>query len=241
MLQMQDICFLYEGAPLLSHVSLHLKQGEIATLIGASGTGKTTCLKLITGLLKPHQGQISIGGQPLPEGHGNVSYMMQEDLLLPWRNVLQNMTLTAELGKQTKSIEPLRQKASALLKEIDMEGCEEMFPHQLSGGMRQRVALARALLQNRPLLLMDEPFGSLDVSLREHMYTLLRNIRNKYGTTILFVTHDFRDALSLSDRIFLLINCTIEKEWHITNEIRHNPHSSSAILEEMRLLLLRSH
>lgn len=228
---------MYEGRALLQKLSFSLLKGEIATLIGASGSGKTTLLKLITGILKPECGTISVADQPLPTVQSHVAYMMQEDMLLPWRNVLQNMTITAELGRRRASLKSLYEEARQLCQEVELTGCEEMYPNELSGGMRQRVALARALLLKRPLLLLDEPFGSLDVSLREQMYLLLRRIQQKYGTTILMVTHDFRDALSLSDRILLLSNQTISKEWTIHPSMRHDPHAEGVLLREMRQAL----
>lgn len=228
----KNLSFIYEGAYLLRDISLSMNKGEIATLIGASGSGKTTLFKLITGILPPKDGYISIANTFLPEVHRHVAYMMQDDLLLPWRTVQQNLMLMTELGQhrcQTSLAEVQR-----MLSEIDMANYGHYFPHQLSGGMRQRVSLARALMHQRPLLLLDEPFNSLDVSLREQMYALLRQIRTTYETTMLLVTHDFRDALSLSDRIFLLSDGVISKEWQITDAIRLNPVMSAKVLEEMR-------
>jgi NitT/TauT family transport system ATP-binding protein len=234
-LEVEDLSFYYEGQWLLKNLSFQIKKGEIATLIGASGSGKTTLFKLVTGILKPHKGSISVAGQTVSKGHGNVAYMMQEDLLLPWRTALNNLILISELGKVTKSKESALAQAKQLLQEMEMSQCADLFPHQLSGGMRQRVSLARALMHKKPLLLLDEPFNALDVILREQMYVLLRNMRKKLQTTILLVTHDFRDALSLSDHIFLLKNSCISREWHITDDMRNDPHESVRVLNEMRL------
>lgn len=236
MLKVEEVEFSYENKKILKRISFQLFPGEIATLIGPSGTGKTTLFKLLAGILPLQHGSITIAQNQ--KNHGNVAYMMQEDLLLPWRTVLSNMTLTSELGKTPGSHKALCAEARELLSEIDMDGCENLYPYQLSGGMRQRVALARSLLQKRPLLLLDEPFGSLDVTTREQMYLLLRHIRMKYRTTILMVTHDFRDALALADRAFLLSNGTISHQWCITDEIRNNPHATSDLLSDMRQRLL---
>ena len=197
MLNINNVSFSYGSSTILKDVSMSLKTGEIGTLIGASGSGKSTLFKLLAGLLSPQTGVLSIGGKPQPESYAYVTYMMQEDLLLPWRNVYRNVSLMAELGKTPLNKHSLHSNVLSLLAETEMSGYEEFFPDQLSGGMRQRVALARALMQKRPLLLLDEPFGALDAILREQMYKLLRKIQSKHSTTMLMVTHDFRDALAL--------------------------------------------
>lgn len=229
-LELKDLSFYYEGEWLLKNISLQMKKGEIATLIGASGSGKTTLFKLVTGILKPHQGTITISGET--RCNANVAYMMQEDLLLPWRTVLDNLLLISELEKIPNEV--ALKSARGLLQEMELSQHADLFPHQLSGGMRQRVSLARALMHQKPLLLLDEPFNALDVILREQMYVLLRMIRRKFDTTILLVTHDFRDALTLSDHIFLLKNSCIHREWHISEETRNDPHASLRMLNEMR-------
>ena len=234
MLKVIHTAFAYGPRQVLEGVSLELKKGEVGTLIGTSGSGKTTLFKLLTGMLDAQSGSILIDGKALPEGHGHAAYMMQEDLLLPWRTILKNMTLIAELGKESRDTDELSREAKELLLEMGLVDYPAHYPDELSGGMRQRVSLARALLQKRPLLLLDEPFGSLDVTLREQMYELLRRVQKKTGTTILLITHDFRDALSLSDRIFLLDNKRISTQWEVTDTIRNDPHASVSLLEELR-------
>ena len=234
MLLIDQISFSYEKTSLLHDVSFSMASGEIVTLIGASGSGKTTLFKLVTGLEIPQKGLITIGSQQQPAAHAEVAYMMQEDLLLPWRSILSNLILPSELGKHKQSREVVEAEALELLKEMELSHCAEMFPEQLSSGMRQRVSLARALMQRRPLLLLDEPFSALDVALREHMYDILRGINKRYGTTILMVTHDFRDALSLSDRILLMSQGTIAHEWQVPDAKREDPYFIGLLLEEMR-------
>lgn len=240
MLEIDNISFSYEKQEILNNANFSLKKGEIGALIGASGSGKTTLFKLLTGMLSPCSGTISVAGHLLPGGNKNVAYMMQEDLLLPWRTVLNNMTLVGELGKNRQSIESIRDEAKTLLNEIGMAGLEDAYPDELSGGMRQRVSLARALLLKRPLLLLDEPFGSLDVSLREQMYALLRQVQSRYGTTMLMITHDFRDALSLSDRIFLLDEKCIKQEWQIKAEMRDDFPSLCSVHEQMKASIMKN-
>lgn len=234
MLKVRRLAFSYGSHQILHSVSFDLQKGSIGCLIGASGSGKTTIFKLLTGLIEPQKGTLSIDGEFIPQGHGKVAYMMQDDLLLSWRTVSQNMTLVGELGKRLQPLENLRAEARRLLKEMGLEGWEDRYPESLSGGMRQRVSLARALLLKRPLLLLDEPFGSLDVSLREQMYALLRQVQSRLGTTMLMVTHDFRDALTLADEIFLLDQGCIRQKWQITPEIRQQPQKLGCIAEEMK-------
>lgn len=218
MLHIEDLSFSFDDNQVLQHLSLKLMPGEIGTLIGSSGSGKTTLFKLLTGILTPGSGTLSIASCAVPEAYRHVAYMMQDDLMLPWRTVINNLMLVGELGKRTVSSAALREDARFYLREMGLTDWQDAYPHELSGGMRQRVSLARVLLQKRPMLLLDEPFASLDVSLREQMHALLHDVRKSYGTTMLMVTHDFRDALSLSDRIFLLKDGRISCEWKVTSE-----------------------
>lgn len=222
MLSIQQLSFDYPSKTIFNNLSLGISSGEIVTLIGASGSGKTTLFKLLMGSLIKRSGMISVIGCQGKEAQHHISYMTQEDLLLPWRTVLENLLLIGELGKGKKNHTMLKQEALLFLKEVGLEGRENAYPDQLSGGMRQRVSLARILLQKRPLLLLDEPFAALDVVLREQMHALLRDIRLRHGTTILMATHDFRDAQVLSDRVILLDQGVISQEWEIDEERRHD-------------------
>lgn len=228
MLKVKKLSFSYGKKQVLKDISLSLGQGEIASLIGASGSGKTTLFKLLTGILNPTEGTIETDGDTYP------AYMTQQDLLLPWRTVLKNVMLPAELGKKSSLPENMVPKALSLLDELGMKNCSEMFPDELSGGMRQRVSLARALLQSSKVLLLDEPFSSLDLSLREQLYDLLRRIQQEHMTTMLMVTHDFRDALTLSDHIFFLDEGSIKKQWTISDEERNDPKASAALIKDLR-------
>ncbi len=164
--------------------------------------------------------------------------MRQEDLLLPWRTVLKNVLLCTELGEKKQG--DFEQKAFEMLKRVGLQNCAHLFPFQLSGGMRQRVSLARALLQERPLLLLDEPFGSLDVVVREQLYALLREIRLQFHKTLFFVTHDFRDAIRLSDRILVLSHGKIESEFRISESIRNDPIENESVTQAIRTALVAS-
>jgi NitT/TauT family transport system ATP-binding protein len=221
LLNIQSLCFSFGTQKIIEDLFLTVEPNEIVTLLGWSGCGKTTLLKLLTGILKPQYGSINF----LEPAESLISYMAQEDLLLPWRTVKDNLHLLSELGKgkQTPILDLVK-----ILHEVGLEKCGDLYPEQLSGGMRQRVSLARALMQNRPLLLLDEPFGSLDVVLREQLYELLQKIKEKRACSILMVTHDFHDAVRFSDRIFLMHAGKIHKTWNnqedqaaLTHEIRH--------------------
>lgn len=218
MLNVKNLSFSYQNTPILSGVSFDVKKGEIVSLVGSSGSGKTTLFKLLTGVLPLQSGEVTIHNQV--NGFSHSAYMMQEDLLLPWRTVLRNVTLPKELGPNPSYDNTY---ATELLTEVGLGHWLDKYPNELSGGMRQRVSLARALIENRPLLLLDEPFGALDVCLREQMYALLKQIQQKYGTTIVMVTHDFRDALEVSNRVLCLNNGKLTQEWEVTAEIQNNP------------------
>lgn len=234
MLELDRLFFSFSTVNILENFSLRLFPGEIGSLIGVSGSGKTTLFKLISGLLSPLHGTISIASSPF--AHQQVAYMAQDDLLLPWRNVLGNLLLVGELGKQCNK-KNLHEEALFYLQEVGLKGYENVYPHQLSGGMRQRVSLARILMQKRPLLLLDEPFAALDIGLREKMHSLLKNIRQKHGITMLVITHDFRDALSLSDRIFLLSKGQLAKEWLVNDTICFDPAAFQQLTSEMQKAL----
>ncbi len=240
MLVLDQIQFKYSNRNILDDVSFSLKKGEIGTLIGSSGSGKTTLFKILTGLLKPSSGNLSIAQNEIGKHDHPVACMMQEDLLLPWRTILKNLTLLSELGKKPFYNDELINEAKIILEEMGLSHCEKLFPHELSLGMKQRISLARALLQKRPVLLLDEPFASLDVALREQMYVLLREIQKKCQTTMLMVTHDFRDALSLSDHIFFLSEGRIKKKWEISDRLRNDPSASGIFLNELRQAMILS-
>ena len=186
----------------LAEISFDIRQGEFVSLIGQSGSGKSTLCNLIAGLLTPDSGEIRLDGRLINGQTGHVGYMPQRDLLMPWRTVLQNVILGAEIARQP--LEQARQRARALLPLFGLEGFADAYPRQLSGGMRQRAALLRTILMERPLLLLDEPFGALDALTRREMQNWLLTVWTQLQPTVLFVTHDVREAALLSDRILVL-------------------------------------
>ena len=179
----------------LDHVSLTVRQGEFVCLLGASGCGKSTLLSLVAGLDQISGGTLDIGGR-------NVSLMFQEAALFPWLSVAGNVELPLRLQGVGRA--ERKQRAQELLEIVRLRDFGTKRPHELSGGMRQRVALARALAQNADILLMDEPFGALDAMTRDLLHDELERIWREQELTVLFVTHNVREAVRLGDRVVLL-------------------------------------
>jgi NitT/TauT family transport system ATP-binding protein len=179
----------------LEGVSLSVAVGEFVCLIGASGCGKSTLLSLVAGLEAPTSGTVSTGGR-------RVAFMFQEPALFPWLTAVQNVELPLRANGVGRA--ERRQRARDLLDSVHLAGFADKRPHELSGGMRQRVALARALAQDADVLLMDEPFGALDAMTRDLLHELLEGIWRRQGFSVLFVTHEVREAVRLGDRVVLL-------------------------------------
>lgn len=187
----------------LKDISLTIKQGEFFSLVGRSGCGKSTLLNLIAGLDRPSHGRLLLRDRLIagPQSR-EMGYVFQQPVLLPWRSVFDNVMLPMEL--QRLSASRARTRAFELLDLVGLKGFEKVLPSQLSGGMQQRVAIVRALMHEPGVLLMDEPFGALDALTRETMNTELLRIWEATGATIIFVTHDLREAVFLSDRIAVM-------------------------------------
>lgn len=192
-IRLQDIHLAYDNSVLFQDLNLTLAPGKWTCLLGPSGVGKSTLLKLISGLIPQFQGHIHCDAK-------DVAYMAQTDLLLPWFSALDNALLGARLrGSISKA---LRRKAKQLFAQVDLSGAEKKMPHQLSGGMRQRVAIVRTLLEEKPIVVMDEPFSSVDAVTRFQLQTLAANLLK--NRTVLLVTHDPLEALRLADDIYIL-------------------------------------
>lgn len=181
--------------PALDHLSLDVAAGEFVCLVGASGCGKSTLLNLVVGLDQPTAGTVS---RPA----GKASLMFQEAALFPWLTVEKNVALALKLAGVRKSAR--RENVERLLSMVHLEAFKSKRPHELSGGMRQRVALARSLAQGRRILLMDEPFGALDAITRDVLHDELEKLWLETGVSVLFVTHNVREAARLGDRIIVL-------------------------------------
>ena len=187
----------------VADISLSIREGEFVSVVGASGCGKTTLLRMLDGLLRPTSGSIVIDGRPVVgPGTSSVAFVFQQDRLLPWRGVERNTLIGPEI--QRRQTGAVRTLANSLIDLVGLSGFEKHYPHELSGGMRQRVNLARALAVEPEVLLMDEPFASLDAQTREIMQTELLRIWSETKKTVLFVTHQIDEAVFLSDRVFVL-------------------------------------
>lgn len=215
-LQFKNVSFHYENelgkVPILQNLHLSIKEGEFVSIIGQSGSGKSTLFKLITGLEQPTQGDISLQNQLAFHRLGEVGYMPQQDLLLPWRTIAENASLPLEIKGMKKR--QAHRKVLELLEEFGLKGVEDKFPNELSGGMRQRVSFLRTILSGSRVLLLDEPFSALDAITKLTLQEWLLAQWEKRKETILFITHDVNEALFLSDRIFILTEtptCKLEE------------------------------
>jgi NitT/TauT family transport system ATP-binding protein len=194
------------GEPLtaLQDIDLAVHAHSIFAILGASGCGKSTLLNIISGILRPDRGQVLFGGVPAKQfaNWRSISYMFQEDRLLPWRTALANVEFALEAGSMPRPERHARARAALQLVELD--GFEDAFPHQLSGGMRSRVALARSLDTEPAILLMDEPFSRLDAQTRAAMHEEVLRIHAMKHMTLVFVTHDVEEAVVLADRVAVM-------------------------------------
>jgi NitT/TauT family transport system ATP-binding protein len=186
----------------LENINLHIEQGEFVCAVGASGSGKTTLLRLISGLDMPTAGEILVDGVPVKGPGKERGLVFQTYTLYPWMNVADNVGF----GLKLQGVPPIKRKQSIsyYLEVVGLTEFAQALPRQLSGGMKQRVAIARALASQPKILLMDEPFGALDVQTKESMQKFLRQIWQQTGTTILMITHDVEEAIFLSQRIYVL-------------------------------------
>jgi len=201
-LEVKDIKKSYPGLPTLEDISLKLGRNQFISVLGPSGCGKSTLFNIISGLEEPDRGRVVIDGKSYNNKTGRVSYMFQKDLLLPWKNILDNVCLPLYI-KGTSIVEAHKQ-AKMHFNDFGLEGFEKRYPYQLSGGMKQRAALLRTYLFADDIMLLDEPFGSLDAITRRNMQDWLLELFGKLDASILFITHDIDEAVFLSDRIYVL-------------------------------------
>lgn len=207
-LLLKDVSFHYDTneqtVPILKGVNVHVADGEFVSIIGASGSGKSTIFRLIVGLEQPTSGSIYINGEKLSNRLGHIGYMPQKDLLMPWRTIEQNASLALEVRNKRND-----ELVNTLLEEFGLTKFKNNFPHELSGGMRQRLSFLRATLSGSNVLLLDEPFSALDAMTKLFMQEWLLQQWEKRKATILFITHDISEALFLSDRILVVTETPI--------------------------------
>ncbi len=186
----------------LAPLDLEVPAGRFISLIGPSGCGKSTIFNIVAGLQAPTTGRVVLDGEDITGMIGQVGYMLQKDLLLPWRTVLDNVALGMEI--RGVPLRQARETAAPLLQRYGLGGFEDKYPSALSGGMRQRAALLRTLLVDTDVVLLDEPFGALDAQTKSKMQEWLLQIFQDFGRTVIFVTHDVEEAVFLSDDVYVM-------------------------------------
>jgi ABC-type nitrate/sulfonate/bicarbonate transport system ATPase subunit len=211
-LKINDVSKSFEEEQIIRDISIELKEGEIVSLLGVSGGGKTTLFNIIAGLSMPDKGNVILEGEDITGKPGKVSYMLQKDLLLPYRTILDNVALPLIVRGMKKK--EAREKAAGFFEEFGLEGTEKKYPSQISGGMKQRAALLRTYLFSEKVALLDEPFSALDMLTKATVHEWYLDVMEKIRLSTLFVTHDIDEAILLSDRIYILTGKpgTITKE-----------------------------
>lgn len=199
-MEIRDLHKSFGDLHVLDGISLTLHSGTVTSVIGPSGSGKSTLLHILTGALQPDSGQILLDGAPPADAP--FAYMPQQDALLPWLRIIDNAALGLVMGGMSRR--EARAKAEGLFPTFGIDGTQQLWPRQLSGGMRQRVSLLRTVVQHKPILLLDEPFGALDAITREQLQCWLLDIWEQHRWTMLLITHDIREAVRLSDQVAVL-------------------------------------
>jgi len=206
LIAVEDVCRVFTGGArsvtALDHISCEFHTGNFVSIVGPSGCGKSTLLKIISGLMPVSSGAVSVSGKRVSGPLENIGMVFQAPVLLKWRSVLGNILLPVEFARL--DIARHVKTARALIKLVGLEGFEEMYPHELSGGMQQRASLCRALVTDPQLLLMDEPFGALDAMTRDELDMELLRIWEERKKTVLFVTHSIQEAVFLSDVVLVM-------------------------------------
>ncbi|MBW4441399.1 MAG: ABC transporter ATP-binding protein [Plectolyngbya sp. WJT66-NPBG17] len=221
LLQLDRVSKQFSDTPVVDAVSLKLRQGELLSLLGASGCGKTTLLRLIAGFERPQSGTIELAGQEvaganrwLPPEQRDIGMVFQDYALFPHLTVAQNVGFGLKKSQRKRSSYPPQQAKKTIadaIAQVGLSGLEKRYPHELSGGQQQRVALARALAPQPALILLDEPLSNLDVQVRSHLRQEIRSILKTTGSTAIFVTHDQEEALSISDRVAVMNQGRLEQ------------------------------
>ncbi|MBR3599447.1 MAG: ABC transporter ATP-binding protein [Lachnospiraceae bacterium] len=213
LLIVKNVSKAFDQNKIIDNINIELKKGEIVSLLGTSGGGKTTLFNIIAGLQTADQGQVILDGEDITGVTGKVSYMLQKDMLLPYKSVIDNVALPLVIKGMKKK--EARQKALPYFKQFGLEGYENKYPAALSGGMRQRAAFLRTYLFSESVAILDEPFSALDMLTKAQLHSWYMDIMKDIKLSTLFVTHDIDEAIMLSDRIYVLSG----KPGTITHEI----------------------
>lgn len=236
--RVEDLSITFDNKKILDNVNLTINDGEFVAILGPSGCGKSTLLNIIAGILKPESGKVYVDKMEIKGISSHFAYMPQEDLLLPWQTILDNVTLYGKIHHKQKEA---KEKALAQMERFGLKGYEKAYPHELSGGMRQRAAFLRTALCDAEMMLLDEPFGALDVITRNEMQDWLLTLRKEWQRSTLLVTHDIDEALYLADRIIILSGkpAMITKEINLAhiNKSRDWLFAQSEIKKELYHLL----
>ena len=201
-LEVKHVSKRFDGRPVLDDISIELNRGELVCLLGVSGGGKTTLINVISGLLRPDAGRVLLDGRDITGQPGSISYMLQKDLLLPYRTIEDNVALPLVLRGVKK--QAAREQVRPMFRQFGLEGTQKKYPAQLSGGMRQRAALLRTYLFSQDVALLDEPFSALDTLTKSAIHRWFLGVMEQIRLSTLFITHDIDEAILLSDRIYLL-------------------------------------
>ncbi len=236
LLQAEGLAFAHPGAaPLFADLSLAVHEHEVVALLGGSGCGKSSLLRVLAGLQPAYQGQVRFAGQPLQQAHPRAALLFQQPSLLPWLRVQANVAFGLDFDHQPRLSAAERQRrVQAALAAVALSPSARLWPAQLSGGMAQRVALARALAREPLLLLADEPFSALDAITRGDMQQLLLQVVQASGCAVLLVTHDLDEALALADRVLLMQPGGLAGAWTLP------PRADEAARQALRPTLLQA-
>ncbi|QGH34136.1 ATP-binding cassette domain-containing protein [Gracilibacillus salitolerans] len=234
-LALRDVSRSFNGTTAVKNVNLEVKPGEIIGLLGTSGCGKSTLLRAISGLDPEYDGEIEINGTVSKEIHDTTGFIFQEPRLLPWLNVLENVTFGLTGSRKEKE-----NRAIDYLESVGLRGKERLYPRELSGGMAQRVAIARALVTSPEILLLDEPFSALDAFTKMQLQDLLLDVWKKYQSTIVLVTHDIDEATYLCDRVVILRGQPGEVDREFTIEQKRPRDRGSEELAHLKSEILES-
>lgn len=202
LLIVENVSKAFDQNKIIDNINIELHKGEIVSLLGTSGGGKTTLFNIIAGLESADEGRVILDGEDITGLTGRVSYMLQKDMLLPYKSVLDNVALPLVIKGMKKK--EARLKASVYFKQFGLEGYEDKYPSALSGGMRQRAAFLRTYLFSESVAILDEPFSALDMLTKEQLHSWYMDIMRDIKLSTLFITHDIDEAIMLSDRIYVL-------------------------------------
>lgn len=213
-LETKNISMSFDDVPVLRDISIAVDRGELVSLLGVSGSGKTTLFNCIAGIYRPSGGQVFLDGEDITGTTGRISYMLQKDLLLPYKTIEDNVGLPLVI--RGKSKKEAREAVSPHFEEFGLEGTQKKYPAELSGGMRQRAALLRTYMFSDNVALLDEPFSALDTITKGKLHQWYLDVMEKIHLTTVFITHDINEAILLSDRIYIMTG----RPGEIRDEIR---------------------